>query len=447
MQEIRVKCSKLADNLEGMVRIETKNLYVKDLLPGEEAIVSITKDNGRVMQGTVKTYITTAKERVKANCQAFDRCGACNMLHLDYNFQLQFKRNLVAEKLRFAGFNNFNLGEIKGMDQPFNYRNKIIAAFKYNKNNLVVPALFQEESNELVFINNCSIQSKEGNKVLELICEAINKLKIIIFDPYGKRKGVLKFVLIKVAENTGEIMVVFVCSSDIFPARNDLVKYITSRNSKIKTVVQNTNERETAVVLGPKERVLFGKGMIKDKLCGLEFFISSKSFYQVNSKQTEYLYHKAIELCDFKGYETVLDAYCGIGTIGLIASRHAKKVIGVEVNKEAYKNAILNSKLNNITNCRFYNADCTEFILEMTMNRETVDIVIMDPPREGSTKDFMSAVIRLKPKKIIYISCNPVTLAEDLKVLAESYNLKEVIPVDMFPHTLHVETCVLLERN
>jgi 23S rRNA (uracil1939-C5)-methyltransferase len=243
-------------------------------------------------------------------------------------------------------------------------------------------------------------------------------------------------------------MVVLVLGSPILPSKSNFVKALKKLHPEITTIIINVNNKKTSMILGEKEQVIYGKGFIEDTLCGKVFRVSPKSFYQVNPVQTEVLYNKAIEYAGFTGNETIIDAYCGIGTIGIVASKHVKKVIGVEMNKDAVRDAIINAKRNNISNIDFYNKDAGEFMSQMAEQNQTVDFVFMDPPRAGSDERFLDSLCLLKPKKVVYISCNPVTLERDLVFLTKKgYKVQKVVPVDMFPGTVHVETVVLLERK
>ncbi|MDF2803488.1 MAG: rlmCD 1, partial [Anaerocolumna sp.] len=260
--------------------------------------------------------------------------------------------------------------------------------------------------------------------------------------------GLLRHVMIRTGYASGEIMVVLVLASPILPSKNNFVKALREQHPEITTIVVNVNDKKTSMVLGNKEQVIYGKGYIEDTLCGKVFRISPKSFYQVNPVQTEVIYNKAIEMADLTGTETVVDAYCGIGTIGLIAADHVNKVIGVELNKDAVRDANINAKRNDATNIEFYNNDAGEFMSQMAEQKETVDVVFMDPPRTGSNEQFMDALASLKPKKVVYISCNPITLERDLEYLTKKgYKAVKAVPVDMFPWTGHVETVCLLERK
>ena len=260
--------------------------------------------------------------------------------------------------------------------------------------------------------------------------------------------GLFRHVLIRRGFKSGEIMVVLVLGSPIFPSSNNFVKALRKEHPEITTVVLNINDRKTSMILGEREKVLYGKGFIRDELCGCTFRISPKSFYQVNPVQTEILYQKAIEFAHLTGKESVIDAYCGIGTIGLIASGHAKEVVGVELNKDAVKDAILNAKENQIRNVRFFQGDAGEFMETMAAEGNSMDVLFMDPPRAGSDEKFMASAVKMGPEKIVYISCNPETLARDLKYLTKKgYQVKKIQPVEMFAFTEHVETVCLLSKK
>lgn len=261
--------------------------------------------------------------------------------------------------------------------------------------------------------------------------------------------GLLRHVLVRVGHATGEIMVVLVLGSPILPSKNHFVKELCKLYPEITTILINVNSKRTSMVLGEKEQVIFGKGYIEDGLCGRRFRISAKSFYQVNSVQTEVLYQKAISYAALTGKETVVDAYCGIGTIALAAAGQAKKVIGVELNKDAVRDAVTNAKINRIKNADFYLNDAGRFLTQMAEAGESVDVVFLDPPRSGSTEEFLDALLRISPKRVVYISCEPETLARDLRYLTgkSSYRVQEIAPVDMFPFTENIEAVCFLSRK
>lgn len=443
MKKILVKCHKLSDDFEGICKYDNRNVYVKDLLIGEEAIIEVFNENENTIKGNIVEYKVKNPNRRKVKCNYFDNCGGCNLMHLQYDYQTELKHQFCKDKLKQYS-NNLETVIFKAKEQ-FNYRNKVISTFKRNKKNKITPALYEEHSKSLVSVNNCMIQNDLANRILDSICDILNKLKISIYGEKNKN-GVLKFVLIRIAEKTNEALVCFVVNSDIFPARNEIVKELRFRHKEIKTIVQNTNNRDTSIVLGDKERVLFGNGYIVDELCGYKFKITSKSFYQINHDQTEVLYKNAIDSLNLNKNDIVLDAYSGIGTIGIILSNKVKEVFSVELNRDSFKNAIENSKLNNVRNVTFYNADATEFICSLEKTKENkIDVVIMDPPRDGSTKEFLNSVIELKPKKVLYISCNVLTLQRDLEVLKKDYTITKLFFVDLFCNTFHTECVCLLE--
>ena len=376
-------------------------------------------------------------------CPVSKKCGACSYQGLSYKKQLAKKENLVKNLLS----KYCKVKPITGMDNPYHYRNKVHAVFGRQKNGTIVSGVYKEGTHIIVPIDECQIEDAKADEIIRNIRGLLKSFKIKTYDE-DTGYDLLRHVLVRRGFTTGEIMVVLVLASPILPSKNNFVKAILKLNPEISTIVLNINDKKTSMVLGDSERVLYGKGYIYDYLCGKKFKISSKSFYQVNPVTTEFLYNKAIELAQLNKDECVIDAYCGIGTIGIIASDHAKKVIGVESNKDAVRDAITNAKLNKVKNIQFYNQDAGIFMKQLAAQKESIDVVLMDPPRAGSDKNFLDAVITLMPKKVVYISCNPETLARDLEYLTKNgYKAKEAWPYDMFPFTGHVETCVLLTKS
>ena len=311
--------------------------------------------------------------------------------------------------------------------------------------------MYREGTHDIVPVDICQIEDKKADEIIQDIKGMLRSFKIKTYDE-DTGYGLLRHVLVRRGFKSGEIMVVLVLGSPIMPSKNNFVKALRKKHPEISTVIINVNDKKTSMVLGEKESVIYGKGYISDELCGCRFKISSKSFYQVNPVQTEILYNKAIEFAGLTGKERVLDAYCGIGTIGIIASKKAKQVIGVELNRAAVKDAITNAKLNGVNNIRFYTEDAGQFMLktseQMLQDKNAgIDVVFMDPPRAGSDENFMGSVVKLAPEKVVYVSCNPETLARDLKYFKKNgYRAVKAVPVDMFPFTEHVESCVLLCR-
>jgi len=335
---------------------------------------------------------------------------------------------------------------IVSMSNPYHYRNKVSAVFGF-ENKKIIAGTYEKNSHRVVDTKNCLIEDEKASSIIQTIKKMCVSFKIKAYDE-DSGYGFLRHVLIRVGKKSGQIMVVLVTSNVIFPNKNAFIKVLRGEHPEITTIVQNVNNKNTSMVLGDREIVMYGKGYITDELCGLTFKISPKSFYQVNREQTEKLYSQAIEYAGLQGDEVLLDAYSGIGTIGLIASKSVKEVISVELNKDAHKDAITNAKINNIKNVKFYNADATAFINDLAAAGEKIDVVILDPPRTGSTEEFIAAVGRLKPKKVVYVSCNPETLARDLESFKrQRYGFEKGMVFDCFCHTGHVEGVVLMSRK
>lgn len=383
----------------------------------------------------------TGKKR--SLCPVEKHCGGCQMLDMEYTEQLKRKQKVVEELFRGI----CPVKPIIGMKNPFHYRNKVHAVFDRDKRGNIISGIYQENSHDVIPVETCLIEDKKADEIIGTIRGMLKSFKIRTYDE-DTGYGLLRHVLIRRAFSTNEIMVVLVTASPVFPSKNNFVKALREKHPEITTIIQNINGRGTSMVLGNKENVLYGKGYIVDELCGCKFRISSKSFYQINPVQTEVLYGKALELAGLKGQEVVIDAYCGIGTIGIIASRQAGQVIGVELNQDAVKDAVNNAKMNEIDNIRFYCNDAGRFLVNMAERGDKADVVIMDPPRSGSTEEFMDSIAKLGAGKVVYVSCNPETLARDVRYMKKlGYAAEGVWPVDMFPATVHVETVVLLSQQ
>ena len=379
----------------------------------------------------------------RAACPLYKKCGGCQLQNLPYAKQLDWKQRRVERLL--SQFHKVN--PIIGMEHPYHYRNKVQAAFGFDRRrNRIISGVYQSSTHRIVPVDDCMIEDEQADAIIVTIRELLRSFKLRPYDELTE-SGFLRHVLVKRGFSSGQVMVVLVTGTPIFPGRNNFVRALLKAHPQITTILMNINNFRTSLVLGEDERVLYGPGYIEDSLCGCIFRISAKSFYQINPVQTEVLYGKAIELAGLSGNETVIDAYCGIGTIGLIASRHAKQVIGIEVNRDAVRDAIANARRNQITNTRFYHADAGEFMVQMAQDGECADVVLMDPPRAGSDEAFLSSVVKLGPRRVVYISCNPETQQRDLLCLTrQGYRVREIQPVDMFPHTNSIETVVLLTR-
>lgn len=376
-------------------------------------------------------------------CPAQKRCGGCQLLDHTNEQQLSYKQK-TAEKLLSQ---YCRVHEITGMEEPSHYRNKVHAAFGHRRDGSVYSGIYEEGTHRIVPVERCLLENEKADAIIATIRELLRSFKIRTYNE-DTGYGIFRHALIRTAHATGEIMVVLVLGSPILPSRNHFVRALREAHPEIATIIQNINDRRTSMVLGDREIVLYGKGYIEDVLCGRRFRISAKSFYQINSVQTEKLYAKAMELAGLTGKERVIDAYCGIGTIGLVAAKQAGEVIGVELNRDAVRDAIRNAKTNDAKNIRFYQDDAGQFMKQMAQAGEKADVVFMDPPRSGSDEAFLSSVCRLAPNRIVYISCNPETQARDLAYLTKhGYRAEGAWPFDMFPFTDDIESIVELVRK
>ena len=369
-------------------------------------------------------------------CPHAKRCGGCQYQGLDYAEQLA-KKQAQAEAL-FGSF--APVAPILGAEEPLHYRNKVHAAFGFDPQRRVVSGVYQPGSHVIVPVGDCLIEDETADRVIAAIRALLPKLKIPVYDE-RRGSGWLRHVLVRRGFATGELMVVLVAVSPVFKNQKAFLAELLAAFPAIRTVVLNVNDRFGPVVLGPKSKVLCGDGNIEDILCSLRFRLSPTAFYQINSAQCEKLYAKVIEFAALTGAETVLDAYCGVGTIGLCAAAQAKQVIGVELNREAVRDAIANAKLNGVKNAWFTAGDAGEYMEGMLRAGQRPDVVLMDPPRAGSDRRFLDALIRCAPPRVVYVSCGPDTLRRDLEILTRGgYRVEAVQPVDMFPFTEHIET-------
>ena len=364
------------------------------------------------------------------------------MLNMTYQEELDYKQKLVQRHLSRFG----RVLPILGADHPCHYRNKVEAAFGLDRSRRVISGTYQQGSHRIVNIDRCLNEDEVSTSIIVTIRRLLPGFRLLPYDE-DARTGFLRHVLVRRGVHTGQIMVVLVTATPVFPSRSNFIKALLREHPQITTIVQNINSRKTSVLLGDREQVLYGPGSIRDTLCGKTFCLSPRSFYQINPAQTEVLYRCAIEAAGLTGRERVLDAYCGIGTIGILAAERAGEVIGVEQNPAAVRDAMRNARLNGVKNIRFVAADATTWMQAAAEDNLPLDLLMMDPPRSGSTPEFLAAAARLSPRRIVYISCCPETQARDLALLQKSgYRVTLIQPVDMFPHTEHVETVCLLSK-
>ena len=428
----------LSSEGKGVVKYHNDIVFVDGLFPDEEADIEILYQRAGVYFGKVKHLYRISKERIQPKCKICTSCGGCQYQQLDYKAQLKYKTKRVKEALNRIAHVKQEVLPCIGAINPYNYRNKIQVPFVKDKNGVVKFGFYKENTHIIMPIKECAIEDKKAAPILWDIKLLLEDMNIPTYNE-DSGKGILRYVLIRTSYHYDELMVVLVTTQMNFPGQRNFINELVKRHPEITTVVENINSRRTNVILGDKEKVLYGPGHIKDDILGLTFEISASSFFQINPEQVEKLYATALNLVNSSKEEIVLDAYSGVGTIGLIAARNAKKVISVEINKFAHKNAIENAKRNNVDNIEFICDDAGKFISKYLGD---IDTLIMDPPRSGSDETFLSTVMNKRIKKIIYVSCNPETLARDVEYLSKFYEVKYVQPVDMFPMTAHVETIV-----
>lgn len=380
---------------------------------------------------------------VKRKCSIETKCGGCQYLGIPYPEQLK-KKELEIEKYLSK---YVKPEKIIGMDNPYFYRNKVTATFGRKKDGTIYSGIYEEKSHNILQHGKCYLENELAQ---DIIAEVTKMVKSFKWTVYSERSGfgLVRHLMVRTAHASGEVMVILVTTSHILPSAKNFSKALKAKFPQITTIIQNVNDKNTTMVLGNRDIVLYGKGFIEDVLCGCRFKLSPQSFYQINSVQTELLYNKAMEYAALTERDTVLDTYCGIGTIGIIAAKEAGKVIGVELNKEAVKDATVNADKNSLKNIKFYNADATKFMLEASESDLKPTVVFMDPPRSGSTEEFLDALIRMKPERIVYISCGPESLKRDLQYITRKsrYQVRKAVAVDMFPMTTHVECVCLLSK-
>ncbi|MGM9941223.1 MAG: 23S rRNA (uracil(1939)-C(5))-methyltransferase RlmD [Bulleidia sp.] len=370
-------------------------------------------------------------------CPVSAKCGGCDSIHCDYAETLKQKQEWI-QKL----YGKRKLEPIIGMDDPYHYRHKIYASFSTTKDGRVICGMYEENSHRLIDSRMCLIQHSTANAILQSICKTATDMHIETYDE-DRETGVLRHVYLRVSHATGKVLVVIVIGSRELPGSHEFVRQLVNRHPEIESIVLNWNRENTSMILGPKDRVLYGKGWIEDTIDNITFRISAHTFYQVNPVQTEVMYSTALKFADIHRNDTVLDMCCGIGTISLLAAEKARYVLGVEVNPKSIQDAGKNAERNRISNAEFMTMDAEDFIHELL---DTPDVVILDPPRNGLSESFMKTLAQLGPKKIVYISCNPQTQVRDIGYIEGKYRVGRIQPVDNFCFTKHTECVVELNR-
>ena len=443
-RHIKGVCTDYTHDGKGVIKHEGLPIFIPYLLMGEEAEIVITNHRGKYAEGRITKRLTTSPQRVTPPCQYYEACGGCQLQHLSYQEQLRMKKMRVAEVLRRMGDYNGKVDDIIPSEKPLQYRNKVQFPFGHDERGNLIAGLYQQGSHRIIDIDECLIENTEADQIVRLVKKLCIEHQIEAYDQ-KYRKGFIRHVMVRKGIVTNQLMLVLVTGKINFPEKKIFVDTVTKAFPNIRTIVQNINPEFTDVVLGYREHILFGDGFIEDELSELKFKIAAKSFFQVNPFQTEKLYGRALAIAQLTPNDVVLDAYSGVGTITLLAAKQAKHVTGVEIVRDAVLNAIENAKLNQIRNVSFIEADAAPYLVERANKGKTYDVLFVDPPRQGCDGSFLHAVKTIKPKKMVYISCEPSSLARDIKILSDTYEVKYVQPVDMFSQTYHVETVVLLE--
>ncbi|MED1605974.1 23S rRNA (uracil(1939)-C(5))-methyltransferase RlmD [Cytobacillus kochii] len=425
----------------GVAKVDGYPLFVPNALPGEKAQIKVLKTSkGYGFGKLIETY-EESPYRVTAPCPIYKECGGCQLQHLSYEGQLLAKQKQVRDVLtRIGKLENVTVHPTIGMSDPWRYRNKSQVPIGEHEGGLI-GGFYQQRSHQIIDMKSCLIQQEKNDEVIQKVKEICNKNGVRAYDEQ-RHKGDLRHIMARYGLVTGDVMIVLVTKAKDLPNRKKIIADITENIAGVKSIVQNVNPKKTNVIMGDETRVLWGQEVIYDYIGDVRFAISARSFYQVNPEQTKVLYDKALEYAALTGKEEVIDAYCGIGTISLFLAQKAKSVFGVEIVPEAIEDAKRNAELNNITNANFAVGKAEEVIPAWYEKGHKADVLVVDPPRKGCDEALLQTIIDMKPKKVVYVSCNPGTLARDLRVLEDGgYRTVEVQPVDMFPQTTHVE-CV-----
>lgn len=431
----------------GVVKIDRYPVFVPIALIEEEIEYKLIKVKKNFAIGKLLEVKNKSKDRVEPPCVYYYKCGGCQLQHMTYQAQLNMKKEQVVNLFHRKGpFEDTPIQPTLGMEQPWRYRNKSQIPVGKDKDNKAIMGFYRQRSHDIIDMDSCLIQDEQHQNIMNYVKQWFNELNMSIYDEKNKR-GLMRHLVIRTGYHTDEIMVIFVTNGKKFKNANVLVQKLISEFPNITSIKQNINDTHSNVIMGPQSVTLYGKDKIIDELSEVTFNISDQSFYQINSAQTEKLYQKAIDYAQLSGEEIVLDTYCGIGTIGLYMAPQAKHVYGVEVVPSAIKDAQENATKNQLNNTTFECGKAEDVILEWKAQGIKPDVVMVDPPRKGCDETFIKTLLKLNPKRIVYISCNPSTQQRDAQLLSDNYHLVEITPVDMFPQTTHIETVALFERK
>jgi len=426
---------------EGIAKIDNFTIFILNAMKGEKVKIVIVKVLSSYAYGKVIEILEKSPSRLESDCNTYKRCGGCNLRHIEYEETLNIKQEMVQNLINKSFENNvIKVNKTIGMGNPYHYRNKAQYPIGLNKQGEPVIGVFAERTHEIISINGCLIQQTVSEQIAYAIYKFVKENNISVYNE-ERTEGLLRHIVVKVGIRTGEIMCILVINGNKIPKEQELVEMLVKRFN-VKTIVKNINKKNTNVILGEQNIVIHGDGYIYDILGDYTFKISPMSFYQVNPVQAEVLYNTAIEMANLSKEDILFDLYCGIGTIGIFASSYVKKVYGIEIVEQAIEDAKENAKINNVDNIEFFAGDVEKTFEKLMKNKQAYpDVIIVDPPRRGLDENTINNILAVKPKKVIYISCNPATMVRDIKMLSEKYEIGNIQPVDMFPFTSHVE-CV-----
>ncbi|MFD2706863.1 23S rRNA (uracil(1939)-C(5))-methyltransferase RlmD [Salibacterium lacus] len=435
---------------DGVAKVDGYALFVPYGLPGETAQIKVLKTKKGYGFGRIIERIEESSERTEAPCPIYYQCGGCQLQHMTYDAQLRFKHKQVQDAItRIGGIDNIPVHRAIGMEDPWRYRNKAQVPVGTRSDGHLKAGFFQKRSHRIMDMESCIIQKEANDEAVQTVKRIADQHNIKAYDEENAR-GTLRHVVTRQAHTTGELMIVLVTNGPDLPHKKDIVRDITEAMPNVTSIMQNINTKRTNAIYGEKTTLIWGNEHIYDTIGGISFAISARSFYQVNPEQTKALYDKALEYADLRGNETVIDAYCGIGTISLFLARKARHVYGVESIPEAVTDAKRNAELNKLDDITTFAVGEAEELVPWwhQANGLQPDVFVVDPPRKGCDEKLLQTMIDMQPEKIIYVSCNPATLARDLKILEDGgYAAKEVQPVDMFPQTNHIESVTRLEKR
>lgn len=446
-QTIEVTVTGLGSTGEGVGKVEGFTVFAHGGLPGEVVKVRLNSVKKTYAMGEVTSIIKASEDRCEPVCPIYQQCGGCQLQHLSYAAQLKIKTQQVKDALlRIGHLKNVEVLPILKAENPLYYRNKMQFPVALAEGKLEI-GCFAAFTHKVVDVDNCFIQKEKNNKIISVVRRWMQEYHISAYNE-DKGTGIVRHIMGRVGVHTGDVMAVIVTATYEVPHLKELTKMLREEVAGLKSLIQNINKRHTNVIMGQKDRVIYGKSTIRDTLGNLKFNISAQSFFQVNSEQAEKLYNKAIEFAGLTGKETVFDVYCGTGTIALFLAKHAKAVYGIEIVPQAISDARRNAEDNHCDNATFLLGDAALKLPELLEQGIKPDVVLLDPPRAGCEERVLSSIVHVKPRRIVYVSCNPSTLARDLAYLSShGYEVPLVQPVDMFPQTSHVECVALIERK